>query len=115
MITTHEHAHPLSLESISSINNQFQMGGKWELKESFVVKLELCAEMALVLDARGYLLGCLVWFFRASLGCLSDFSLVKRWEESVLTGTLPALHIGAHIEHTLCVRMQLFDHLKGDF
>lgn len=39
---------------------EIQSGTVW-LKESFVLKLELCAEMALVLDVRGYLLGCLVW------------------------------------------------------
>lgn len=30
-------------------------------------KLELCAEMALVLDVRGYLLGCLVWVSEQTL------------------------------------------------
>lgn len=33
-------------------------------------QLELCAEMALVLDDRGYLLGCLVWVSEQALaGC----------------------------------------------
>lgn len=47
------------------VNNQFKMGGKWEFSQAegdLCFKLELCAEMALVLDDRVYLLGCLVWF-----------------------------------------------------
>lgn len=30
-------------------------------ERALCLKLELCAEMAFVLDVRGYLLGCLVW------------------------------------------------------
>lgn len=59
------------------INNQFKMGGKWgnsvkngAAERELCFQLELCAEMALVLDDRGYLLGCLVWVSEQALaGC----------------------------------------------
>lgn len=70
-------------------------------------KLELCAEMALVLDVRGYLLGFLVWVSEQAPGCLSDFSLVKSWK-LVRSGAYPVLHIGACVKHTGCPCVSLF-------
>lgn len=68
MITTHKHTSP-SLDSSFFFFTIINL--KWVGREDSVrtcvaerelcFKLELCAEMALVLDDRGYLLGCLVW------------------------------------------------------